>query len=46
MNEPLHGPWRIYTEEEESQMIRDSLSRQDKFCREWEERGWDGKEDV
>ncbi len=35
---PIYGPWRIYTPEEETKMIQDSLARQNKFNRDWEDR--------
>lgn len=35
---PIYGPWRIYTKEEESAQIMESLARQDKFNRDWEAR--------
>jgi hypothetical protein len=35
---PIYGPWRIYTREEETAQIQESLARQNKFNRDWEAR--------
>lgn len=36
--QPIYGPWRIYTKEEEDRMIMDSLARENERSREWEKR--------
>lgn len=34
---PIYGPWRIYTPEEEHEMILASLKRENDFNRRWNE---------
>lgn len=35
---PYYGPWRIYSAEEENEMILASLARENDFNRRWNER--------
>lgn len=34
---PIYGPWRIYSKEEENEMIIASLKRENDFNRRWNE---------
>lgn len=41
---PIYGPWRIYTKEEENDLIIASLKRENDFNRRWNEsHGYEGR---